>query len=705
MDIFNTCCSINTHLSDGDEKKARNLLIHLLDYLEEKNIPYPPLVNHLIRKTGLYPYIRTETSDWQDRFVYEAFQVDTGDTKYVTLHREQSALLKELLNGKNIAVSAPTSFGKSFVIDAFIALKRPKNVVVIVPTIALTDETRRRLYKKFSLEYKIITTPDIELGARNIMIFPQERALNYLERLEEIDILIVDEFYKAGLAFDKDRAPTLLKAILEFSQKAHQRYFLAPNIEELKDNPFTKDMTFVKLDFNTVVTEISKDYLSFGRDVDCDKEKRLLEILRQKPTKTLIYVGTYSNLNKVCVMLETSLPDSPSILTKAFSDWLKINYGRDYLLSNLVCRGVGVHNGRLHRALSQLQVRMFEEPNGLANLVSTSSIIEGVNTSAENVIVWSNKNGNTRINNFTYKNIVGRSGRMFRHFIGKVYLFEEPPKEKTTELALEFSEDLLMSIDPSMFKPDLTREQIIKIVAFKDEMDELLGGSGSYQTFMKQANLQVCNGKLLREIAQDIKNEPQKWEKLDLLNSPNPRDWNSALLLVWKYLQPKLGGYKQRQFINFLKVIPFNWEKSIPEMMLSLNQYGLTIEDFFRLERAISFNLSMLLGDINKIQKLILRAQIDISPFITKTSHVFLPKLVYELEEYGLPRMLSKKIHDSGILDLELENRSLDEVIQEFNSIGKTKVLNGIDLHPFESFVIDYFYEGISIGQKAIPKS
>ena len=178
MDIFNTCCSINTHLSDGDEKKARNLLIHLLDYLEEKNIPYPPLVNHLIRKTGLYPYIRTETSDWQDRFVYEAFQVDTGDTKYVTLHREQSALLKELLNGKNIAVSAPTSFGKSFVIDAFIALKRPKNVVVIVPTIALTDETRRRLYKKFSLEYKIITTPDIELGARNIMIFPQEPSIS-----------------------------------------------------------------------------------------------------------------------------------------------------------------------------------------------------------------------------------------------------------------------------------------------------------------------------------------------------------------------------------------------------------------------------------------------------------------------------------------------------------------------------------------------
>jgi reverse gyrase len=45
---------------------------------------------------------------------------------------------------------APTSFGKSFIIDAFIALKQPKNIAIIVPTIALTDETRRRLQRKFS---------------------------------------------------------------------------------------------------------------------------------------------------------------------------------------------------------------------------------------------------------------------------------------------------------------------------------------------------------------------------------------------------------------------------------------------------------------------------------------------------------------------------------------------------------------------------
>jgi reverse gyrase len=221
MEIFESCHAINDLLLASKEKEARDELIKLLDYHERNQIAYTPLVNHLIRETGLYPYLQTETANWQDKFVYEVFKVDTGDKEELTLHREQSILLKRLLNGESIAVSAPTSFGKSFVIDAFISIKEPQNVVIIVPTIALTDETRRRLYKKFSKKYKIITTPEVELSEKNIFIFPQERAVSNLEKIRSIDILIIDEFYKAGIAFDKERAPILLRAILEFGKIAY----------------------------------------------------------------------------------------------------------------------------------------------------------------------------------------------------------------------------------------------------------------------------------------------------------------------------------------------------------------------------------------------------------------------------------------------------------------------------------------------------
>jgi reverse gyrase len=255
MDIFDKCKAISSLIDDNKSLEARNELIKMLDYHEQENIEYTPVVNHLIRQTGLYPYLDTANSIWQDQLVYELFKVDTGDKEEKTLHIEQANLLKKLVEGKNIAVSAPTSFGKSFVIDAFIALTKPAIVVIIVPTLALTDETRRRLQKKFSDNYKIITTPDVEFAEKNILIFPQERAISYIEKLTTIDILVIDEFYKASIAFDKDRAPILLKTILELGSIAKQKYFLAPNISTLKDSPFTQGMEFISLDFNTVFTE------------------------------------------------------------------------------------------------------------------------------------------------------------------------------------------------------------------------------------------------------------------------------------------------------------------------------------------------------------------------------------------------------------------------------------------------------------------
>src|SRR5699024_6273778 len=228
MEIFNTDQINNEHLIENKEVQARNELIKLLDYHERNEIEYSPLVNRLIRETGLYPYLKADTANWEDRFVYEIFKVDIGGEQ-ATLHREQSSLLKRLINGENIAVSAPTSFGKSFVIDAFISIRNPDNVVIIVPTIALTDETRRRLHKKFAHKYKIITTTEVELADRNIFIFPQERAMNYINKIKNIDILIIDEFYKASSYYDKTRSPSLLKAIIKLGLKSQQKYFLAPN--------------------------------------------------------------------------------------------------------------------------------------------------------------------------------------------------------------------------------------------------------------------------------------------------------------------------------------------------------------------------------------------------------------------------------------------------------------------------------------------
>ena len=698
--IFEKSKEINTQLSAGNENKARNLTIRLLSELKANGEKPLPVVNHLVRSLGLYPYIDTKTASWQDQVAFEAFKVDVGEKEARTLHRAQSYLLKKLLQGTDVAVSAPTSFGKSFIVDSFIALTKPQNVVIIVPTIALTDETRRRLYRKFSTDYTIITTPEVALGARNILIFPQERVFGYLDKIQTIDFLIVDEFYKAEPATKDERANILLKAIIELSKKAKQRYYLAPNISDVEENPFTKGMEFVKIDFNTVVTEFHENYKEFdSENQDEQKKECLLSILKERDSKTLVYAGSHSQTNEVLDILIGNLPNVDTWILNAFSEWLKENYSEDYKLVQAVLKGVGIHNGRIHRSLSQLQVKLFEKAGRLNTLVSTSSIIEGVNTSAENVVLWSNRNGSRGLTSFAYNNIAGRGGRMFQYFVGRVFNLVEPPAREPKSLKLDFPDDVLVSIDVEKHKQDLTREQIIKIVAFSEEVDEKVG-TGTYNKLISAPELRGYTGFQIRGIVSELIENESAYSSLPYLLSDDVQKWNSPLRDCYYHLSHM--DLQHWQFIRFVKILSQNWTKTIPELLAEFEEkkVGVGIDNFFEYERRVAYDLSNMLGQVNSIMRYIRPKSKDISPFIFKASHAFLPKLVYELEEYGLPRMISRKIQNKGIIDLEHEDVSVNDILLAFKDIGCENLAVALELSKFETYILTFFFQGITAWEK-----
>ena len=693
--VFDQCHIINGLLISNQENEARQELIKLLDYHNTNDLAYNPLVNHLIRETGLFPYIEPETSNWEERFIYNAFKVDVGEEKPLTLHREQSFLLKRLLEGKNIAVSAPTSFGKSFVIDAYIKIKKPNNVLIIVPTLALTDETRRRLYKKFAHEYKIITTSDVELSDKNIFIFPQERAMNYINIVESFDIMIVDEFYKASSKFDKERSPSLIRAMIKLGAKSHQKYYLAPNITSLDSNPFTEDMEFIRLDFNTVYLEKHELYNQINNNEE--KSDKLLEILSKNKGKSLIYAGTYSNIDSLTnLFLDTYEPVENELL-EMFADWLSKNYDVNWSLTKLVSREIGVHNGRLHRSLSQIQVKLFEEEKGIRNLISTSSIIEGVNTSAENVVIWRNRKGIAKLDDFTYKNIIGRGGRMFKHFIGKIYILEQPPEEGQTQLDIPFPDEILGDLNETKYEGLLTKEQVAKLKLYNDEMAELIGVQ-VYDELKAESVFQSSNSDLIKSIAIDLTTNPEEWNGLYYLNEFKPENWERLLYKIIK-LQPGNWDTGYKVFVEFIKIIAYNWKKSIPELLKELEDYDVGIDDFFKLERNVTYKFSALLQDLNSLQKRILKDKsYDITRFIKLCSQAFLPKVVFQLEEYGLPRMISKKLHQSKVIDFYDNDLTIHSVIAQFNEIGKEMILERtIDLDNFDKYILNYFYDGIKV--------
>jgi len=693
MDLFEKCHEINL-LITSNEEQARDRVILLLDEMSKEGMECIPIVNKLVRDVGLYPYIQEDTADWQERYVCKAFSEEIGGGQVRVLHREQSRLLSELLSGTNIAVSAPTSFGKSFVIDSFISIKRPNTVVIIVPTIALMDETRRRISAKFSNFYKIITSAEQSLDEANILIFPQERAPSYFDKLKSIDLLVIDEFYKASKDFDKERSPALIRAILKFSEVASQRYFLAPNIDELKDDVITKGMLFLKLDFNTVFLKKIDFTNQIGRD-ESKKTDILQRILDEYPGKTLVYAGTYSNITKLSNLFIDRYPNKNRPLLNQFHGWLSSNYSHNWSLTHLSKKGIGVHNGRLHRSLSQIQIRLFEEEDGIDRMVSTSSIIEGVNTSAQNVILWSNRNGQAKINDFTYKNIIGRGGRMFRHFVGNIFILENPPPKTAIQLTLDIPDEVLGILEGNTEELNLTDEQFAKIDAYREELIDIIGEE-NHNYIVNNERFASSDTAAILGMARDVSRDPASWNGVTMLNSAT---LDSCDRILYKLIRLKPGGWglEYRKVVAFIKILTGNWKKTMPELLDELDEFDIDIDVFFQLERLVSYEMSSLIADIeilyNRMSGL---DEIDLSPAVSNFSNSFLPPLVCHLEEYGLPRMISRKLQECGSFDFERQDIDIYDVLCELSEKGAEKLTAHCkEIDDFDKYILNYFYEGI----------
>lgn len=702
-ELWQDMICINSLLIEDKKEEATNTLIKVLDKL--KGYKYPQIVNHYIRQLGLYPYMQEETSLFEDKLICNLFKMPISDTETKVLHREQSLLLKKLLDNQNLAISAPTSFGKSFIIDSIIHIKKPDTVVIIVPTIALMDETRRRLQRRFGEIYNIITSSNEQLSEKNILIFPQERALHYVNRLTSIDLLIVDEFYKASEFFDKERSDPLMSSIIKFQKFTKQFYFLAPNIEKIDFNDFEKlipNLQFERLKSQTVYLNV-KDYSNISKDNNRKKEKLIEILLEQKHTKTLIYGGRYSEISKLTdIIIDNNLYDS-SGTTDIFSEWLVKNYGESKLVK-LVQNRVGIHNGRQHRPLSQIQLALFEQKDdGLQTIISTSSIIEGVNTSAENVIVWSNKNGNPLLDYFSYKNLLGRCGRMFKYFIGNIYLLDKPIKHKDINLELPFSENVKIQSEEELKELNLLSGQSEQSKKSQTLIQTLIG-KDNYKKIMKDNLLQFCNIELAIKIVENI-NENNKWYNhlKGLLGADHM--WDCAIYDILKFFEKSTlkrdWDMCHRNIVELIKLLSHNWTQPLPKILQQICQQNIKMGDdlidteiYFKIEKNITFKLSSLFNDINVLFNMLSSKKVDITPFVSKLSHAFLPRNVYLLEEYGLPRMISRKIQDSKLIDLE-EQISLKKCIDKFKAIGCKKLYNISNLDEFDKFVLQYFYNGI----------
>ncbi|MBF0305807.1 MAG: DEAD/DEAH box helicase [Alphaproteobacteria bacterium] len=668
---------------DPDAPLAREMVIRALDHAD-LFARLDGLLDALARHVGLFPYAAPEKLGLRDRLAWEAHRpLDLQlDGKDIVFHREQADVYRGLMDGQSFVLSAPTSFGKSLVIDALIASGRYRNIVIIVPTIALIDETRRRL-GRFRDKYKLITHPGQAPAESNILIVTQERAIDR-DDIKEIDLLVIDEFYKLDPASDeeRDRASALNHALYKLSRIAKQIYLLGPNINDIPKGFGARfKCQFKRTDFNTVVSEVRRLMPKPNR------EEAFVKLCRSLDEPTLVYCKSPKQANDIMRLLvrQNVTAEVPELARAA--DWVAATYHPQWSLGAALRRGIGIHHGRLPRSLAQLMVSLFNDRH-LRFLICTSSLIEGVNTSAKNVVIYESKIGVPRLDYFTFKNILGRAGRMRRHFIGKVYTFDEPPAEELDFVDIpvftqgdDTSLGLLVQIDEEDLRPDagerLTaiRQQdvlsmaTIKVNAHVDPEDQIA---------------------LARELT-------QRWRTHFPLLSwygpyPTWENLKAVCVLIYKFFvkRPRQGIFTGPQLaFRLMKLRACGSTAAFVREIMENDKYITTADEAVEsgmefIRNWAGFTFPRYLNALDRIQAEVFgRSGLrpgNYAAYAAEVESLFMPGEIPALEEYGLPTEVGRKIQGRLIV-----GQGLDAALMSLQRAD----LGGLPLSLFELEVIE----------------
>lgn len=468
-DMIKSVCSYfdfmkNQELSSGD-----------IDFLQDlsNSIGIPQYVKLLERDfSANYPAQREISLSTLASYYNEANLTKGGQI----LHRYQKNVLDMFIVGQNnrFILSAPTSFGKTFIVYEIIKKIRYKNVVLIFPTISLLSENFDKLLSNFSdsfNDYKIHTlSEDDEIAEKNIWIFTPERFLSFTDKHEsqQFDFVFIDEIYKIDNEFIIDKETTgenerdiAYRVALSYACKKSNDMLLAgPYMNMGNKNSFAnfiKDNNFVVINYNDVeivnktITDIKgkKIYNIDGIRIELDENSKYSKVcdiavrLTNSKENTIIYNNYKSGTERYAKEIISRLNQkkkhfqSDDPIYRMFVEHLENTYSAEWIIVKALKYGIGIHHGLVPKYIQKEIINLFNR-GVLLYLISTTTITEGVNTSAKNIIITSSKKGKKNLKPFDAKNIAGRAGRFLQHFSGRVIIignnFNEILTSKEDEL-------------------------------------------------------------------------------------------------------------------------------------------------------------------------------------------------------------------------------------------------------------------------------
>ncbi|UYW31250.1 DEAD/DEAH box helicase [Methylorubrum extorquens] len=695
--IFRAITSlVNSH---STHDLGREMVVRALAVKNRLPDQFIPLLNSLVQTVGLLPYLDIDSRETLEDFaLYEAHKVpETHDG--AVFHTLQLQIYRLLISGTNVVLSATTSVGKSLIVDAVIASRRYRTIVVVVPTIALIDETRRRLVKKFGDTHSIITHQSQERvqGKPTLFILTQERVLARKD-LRDVDFFVIDEFYKLDMLNSNDeRAVDLNLCFHRLASQGAKFYLIGPHVQEVRGLAERYNHFFIPSQYSTVAVDVVQFNLPKSGDSRLKEAVRLCVKLTEA---TIVYCQSPGKCSEVAEALIESGHFPKIDATADAVSWLRNHFPNEWTVIRALEHGIAIHHANVPRAIQQYAVRAFEEAH-VSIMICTSTIIEGVNTAAKNVIIYDRRIKNSTINYFTYKNIAGRAGRMGWHYIGKVFVLEEPPEEDVYAVHLPI--ETQTEHTPVSLLLDLPEGDLAPIS--RKRLEEISGSSLlSFETIKDNRHVPI---EVQNKIAEILLNNPVLRRALSWRGSPDGPQLQAACNVRFDHFEIKatLKGHQIHSGEQLAACLTnLRNTKSLREFIDSRLPFkrpnesvSESVENTLRLLRKyIGYRLPKQLIALENIHRDISRrigerVQANYELYAVQVESLFIDSGLFALDEYGLPPEMTRKLMRN---DLRLQK--LDEAIRYALSID----VNEFALDPFEKQLIENFRASVKIPAK-----
>lgn len=485
-------------ISENDSAKNDPLIRELLYTASQKMRIFGYNVqNGFYRQDAIIEQNSSELMQLRNRSILNRYRSKVRSNNILDKSQQNIIDFYQSLDKKRMLVSAPTSYGKTFIMREILYLNRERynNVLLVFPTVALLRENAlnmEELNKNSQWGYNVIKSVDGEINsqARNIFVFTPERAMQLLANYRElkIDFFFYDEMYKIDEDYcndetddeedskknpyvehtflDEARAKTFRICLYILSKKVEDYYLAGPNLKKEKfglgmqryiaaNGIQIKEVDFEptkRIQVKAYSKKIEEDYTDLPylekpeqikihsriNDKICD----VIEYIEKMGYgSTMLYCTTPSKVNEYATKLAQRHPQS-SITNKRFAvfvEHLKRNYDIDHSIDewsfvNVLEMGFGMHHGKMPKYIQKEVLDLFNE--GVFDLLfCTSTIVEGVNTNAKNMVVLNHKKGPNDLTVFDFKNIIGRAGRYYHNFVGRYFLVDKELQK------FEYSED------------------------------------------------------------------------------------------------------------------------------------------------------------------------------------------------------------------------------------------------------------------------